>query len=129
MYMNQHKNLQIPFGLHGFGTCLAISRMRILILVAENSYLFPVQSIRQIERSLQMHKTVHGKTCLLTASLIFVMTLAIYVPATCYGEDYICPLEVDVSPFQVNIDAEGCPITFECSPTRGTPIRKTHLFM
>ena len=52
-----------------------------------------------------MHKTVLGKTCLLTASLIFVMTLAIVVPTTSYGDE--CPLEVDVSPFQVNIDAGG----------------------
>jgi hypothetical protein len=53
-----------------------------------------------------MQKNIFRKTCILCISLLFLMSFAIHLPSTCYGQE-TCPLEVDVSPYQVNIDSGG----------------------
>jgi len=36
-----------------------------------------------------------------------MMSLLLYLPMTCFGEDEPCPMAVEVSPYQVNIDSGG----------------------
>ena len=53
-----------------------------------------------------MNKTILRKTSMLFVSLLFLMSFGIHLPSTCYGQEP-CTLEVDVSPYQVNIDSGG----------------------
>lgn len=56
-----------------------------------------------------MSRTILKKTFVLTVFLIFITTFLVNIPQNCYGEDVSepCPIRVEVSPFQVNIDAGG----------------------
>ena len=53
-----------------------------------------------------MNKTIFRKTSMLFVSLLLLMSFATHLPSTCYAQEP-CPLEVDVSPYQVNIDSGG----------------------
>jgi hypothetical protein len=55
----------------------------------------------------KMKKAIFKKICLLSILCIAMMSFLIHVPMTCYGDDEPCPLRVDVSPYQVNIDSGG----------------------
>ena len=51
-------------------------------------------------------KAIFNKISLLSVFCIAVMAFAFHLPTTCYGQEP-CPMTVDVSPYQVNIDAGG----------------------
>ena len=55
-----------------------------------------------------MNKAIFKKICLLSVFCIAMISLALYLPMMCYGQGD-CPdsLRVEVSPYQVNIDAGG----------------------
>jgi len=54
-----------------------------------------------------MHKSCLRKICFPLFSCIIMMSLLVYLPMTCFGEEETCPMGVDVSPYQVNIDGGG----------------------
>jgi hypothetical protein len=53
-----------------------------------------------------MNLTILKKVCLLSVFCVAMVSLAFYVPMTCYGQE-TCPMDVEVSPYQVNIDSGG----------------------
>lgn len=55
-----------------------------------------------------MNKAIFKRICLLSVFCVAMISLALYLPMTCYGQGD-CPdsLRVEVSPYQVNIDAGG----------------------
>jgi len=55
-----------------------------------------------------MNKAIFKRICLLSVFCVAMISLALYLPMTCYGQE-TCPdsLIVEVSPYQVNIDSGG----------------------
>ena len=56
-----------------------------------------------------MSKAIFKKVVLLSVFCIAMISLALYLPMTCYGQEEYepCPMRVEVSPYQVNIDSGG----------------------
>jgi len=53
-----------------------------------------------------MNNTIFKKICLLSVLCITILSFALPLPMTCYGEE-ACTFRVEVSPYQVNIDSGG----------------------
>ena len=54
-----------------------------------------------------MNKSRLRKICLPLISSIAVMSMLLYLPLISYGQEDPCPMDVAVSPYQVNIDSGG----------------------
>lgn len=54
-----------------------------------------------------MNKAIFKRTCLSSILCIAMMSFLLHFSMTCYGEEEPCPIRVEVSPYQVNIDSGG----------------------
>lgn len=54
-----------------------------------------------------MKKAILKKTWLPSILCIAMISFLLPFPMTCYGEEVPCPIRIDVSPYQVNIDSGG----------------------
>ena len=54
-----------------------------------------------------MNKAIFKKVWLPSILCITMISFLLPFPMTCYGEGEPCPIRIDVSPYQVNIDSGG----------------------
>ena len=56
-----------------------------------------------------MNKVIVKRIVMLSIFYVALTAFGLQVPMTCYGQDEVvtCPMRVEVSPYQVNIDAGG----------------------
>ena len=54
-----------------------------------------------------MNKTIFKKFDVPSIFCIAMISFVLCLPMICYGQEEICPMRVDVSPYQVNIDSGG----------------------
>ena len=56
-----------------------------------------------------MNKSILKKIGMLSIFCLALTAFGLQVPMTCYGQDEVvtCPMRIEVSPYQVNIDARG----------------------
>ena len=54
-----------------------------------------------------MKKSILKKIWLPSILCVAVILFLVPFPMTCYGEEEPCPIRIDVSPYQVNIDSGG----------------------
>ena len=54
-----------------------------------------------------MKKAILKKICLLSVLCVAMMSFLLHFSMTCYGQEEPCPIRVEVSPYQINIDSDG----------------------
>jgi len=54
-----------------------------------------------------MSRSIFKRACFLSILCVVTMGFVLNLPLECYGDMEPCPMTVEVSPYQVNIDADG----------------------